>query len=298
MSGPRVVLLGANGQLGQDVQRRHHAAGEPFALTALNRRELDVSSPPDVERCLAALDFDVLVNCTGYHRTDEVEDNAMLAIAVNAHAVQTMARVCAGKNALLLHISTDYVFGGDNDRSLPLTEQDAVAPVNVYGASKALGETLAALESERVLIVRVASLFGVAGASGKGGNFVETMRRVGRESGQLRVVADQIMSPTATADVAKVVVEMLRQPELSGTYHVVNSGATSWFDFAREILRQSRIDAEVSHCTSADWPTRARRPRFSALDAAKVEALFGSMRPWQDALADYLRSKRTENIGA
>lgn len=287
MSRLNVLLLGANGQLGQDIQQAHRTAGEPFALTTLDRGKLDVTSE-DFEERLTELSFDALVNCTGYHQTDEAEDNATLAFAVNAHAVQRMAQACARQNARLLHVSTDYVFGGDTERCMPLTEADDPAPVNVYGASKAMGETLAFLASERVVILRVASLFGVAGSRGKGGNFVETMLRVGRETGSLRVVSDQVMSPTATADVAEVLIELLREPGIFGTFHVVNSGIASWYDFACEIIRQSGIEAEVSPCASADWQTRALRPRFSALDFAKMAAWRGPTRTWQEALGDYL----------
>ena len=287
----RVLLLGPNGQLGHDILRAHEEAGVPFELVPVGRDRLDVAAPGGVERALGVLDFDALVNCTGYHKTDEVEDNAGLAFAVNAHAVQAMARACAAKRARLIHVSTDYVFGGDVTRTQPLREDDPTAPVNVYGASKAMGESLAHLVCEDLVILRVASLFGVAGASGKGGNFVETMIRVGREKGALRVVADQIMSPTSTADVAQVVLRMLADGCATGLYHVVNSGAASWFDFACEIIRRAGIDATVAPCTTIEYPTRAMRPRYSALDNAKLAAVFGPMPPWQDALDRYLHVK-------
>ena len=287
----RVVLLGPNGQLGCDVRRAHGGAGGPFQLLPLARDTLDVSVPEMVEQVLRGLDFDALVNCTGYHKTDEVEGNAALAFVVNAHAVQAMARACAAKRARLVHISTDYVFGGDVTRARPLREDDPTEPVNVYGASKAMGETLARLASDDVVILRVASLFGVAGASGKGGNFVETMIRAGREKGVLRVVDDQIMSPTATIDVARVVVRMLADGCAPGLYHTVNSGTATWFDFAREIVRRAGVEAAVTPCTSEEYPTRAGRPRYSALDNAKVSAAFRAMPPWQDALDRYLHAK-------
>ena len=287
----RVLLLGANGQLGHDILFAHRKSGEPFDLIPLPRDKLDVAVPTTVERALASLRFDVLVNCTGYHKTDEVEDNAGIAIAVNAHAVQAMARVCAAKRTRLVHISTDYVFGGDVERSKPLCEEDATAPVNVYGASKAMGETLARLASDDAVILRVASLFGVAGASGKGGNFVETMIRAGRERGALRVVDDQTMSPTATADVARVVVRMLKDGCAPGLYHVVNAGSATWFDFAREIVRRAGVEATVTPCATGEYPVRAARPRYSVLDNTKVSAAFGAMPPWQDALDRYLRAK-------
>ncbi|MYE10856.1 MAG: dTDP-4-dehydrorhamnose reductase [Gammaproteobacteria bacterium] len=283
----KVVLLGPDGQLGYDVRKAHEEAGAPFELLPVGRDRLDVTAP-DLEERLAEMSFDVLLNCTGYHRTDDVEDNAGLAVKVNAHAVQGMARACARRRARLLHISTDYVFGGDTQRRTPLREDDPVAPVNVYGASKLLGETLAQLSWEDVVVVRVASLFGVAGADSKGGNFVETMLRLARERGQLRVVEDQVMSPTATTDVAGVLMRMLLDECPAGTYHAVNGGEASWYDFAREIVRQSTVLAKVTPCASDEFRARAARPGYSALDNAKVSRAFGALAPWQDALGRYL----------
>lgn len=287
----KVLLLGPNGQLGTDIRAAHVAAGEPFELHSAGRDWLDVSRPDDIGAALGKADFDVLINCTSYHKTDEVEETAGLAFAVNAHGVVAMARACADKGARFVHVSTDYVFGGDEGRNTPLTEADATAPVNVYGASKAMGETLARHAHADTLILRAASLFGVAGASGKGGNFVETMIRLAREKGALKVVADQVMSPTATADVALAVLALLDRQSPAGTYHVVNSGQASWHAFASEIIRQAGIEAEVAPCTSEEFPTRAARPRYSVLDNAKTEANVIAMPDWKDALARYLRAK-------
>jgi dTDP-4-dehydrorhamnose reductase len=292
----RVLLLGPDGQLGRDI-RRAHAASRAAAVSAidlvpLGRAALDVSAPSAVAEALGAQAFDALINCTSYHRTDEVEDNAGLAFAVNTHAVQAMAEACAARGARFVHISTDYVFGGDRARAAPLAETAPVAPVNVYGASKAMGETLARIACPDALILRVASLFGVDGASGKGGNFVETMLRVGRETGRLRVVADQTMSPTATADVAPALLTLLAREAEPGTYHVVNEGAATWHAFATEIIRRAGVAAEVAPCASADFPTRAMRPRFSVLATARLAVSpAGRLPPWQDALERYLRAK-------
>lgn len=287
----KVLLLGPNGQLGHDIRRLHEQEGGPFELIAVSRKQLDVAVAGMIEKTLAAEDFDVLINCTSYHKTDEVEDNATSAFAVNTHAVQAMAQICATKRTRLIHISTDYVFGGDVTRTRPLREDDPVAPVNVYGASKAMGETLARLATDDVVILRVASLFGVAGASGKGGNFVETIIRRGRETRTLRVVDDQIMSPTAAADVARVVMKMVRDGCSPGLYHVVNSGAASWFDFARSIIHLAGIDADVVPCRTQAYPTRAMRPRYSVMDNTRISASFGEMPTWQSSLEDYLRRK-------
>ena len=288
---PPVLLLGPNGQLGHDILRAHGNSGVPFDLLPLARDKLDLAEPGAVERVLGGLEFDTAVNCAACTRVDEVEDNATLAFAVNAHAVATMAQVCAAKRARLLHISTDYVFGGDIERATPLREDDPTAPVNVYGASKAMGETLARLASDDVVILRVASLFGVAGASGKGGNFVDTMIRAGRERGALRVVDDQTMSPTATADVARVVVRVLTDACAPGLYHVVNAGSATWFEFACEIIRRAGVDATVTPCATSEYPARAARPRYSVLDSTKVSGAFGAMPPWQEALRRYLHAK-------
>ncbi len=287
----RVVLLAPNGQLGHDVRSAHEKAGGPFELMTLSRDRLDVATPGAIEETLGGLNFDALINCTSYHKTDEVEDNASQAFAVNTHAVKTMARVCAESNARFIHISTDFVFGGDVGRAHPLEESAPMAPVNVYGASKAMGETLAGLAWDDVVILRVASLFGVAGSSGKGGNFVETIIRLAREKGQLSVVNDQIMSPTGTHDIADVIIKILTGGCPPGVYHVVNSGQASWFDFAREIVRLTGIDATVSPCDSSQYPTRAERPRYSVLDNQKISDLFGPMPDWQDSLEEYLISK-------
>ena len=288
---PRVLLVGPHGQLGHDILAAHEEAGEPFNLLPLVRDKLDLAAPEAVERVLGSLDFDTLVNCAAYTGVDEAEDNADLAFAVNAHAVHAMARACAAKGARLVHFSTDYVFGGSPAHVRPLLEGDPTAPVNVYGASKALGETLARLASDDIVILRVASLFGVAGASGRGGNFIETVIRIGRKQGALRVVDDQTVSPTAATDVAYVVMRMLADGCAPGIYHVVNTGAASWFDFASEIVRRAGVDASVAPCASGDYPARAVRPRYSVLDNAKVSAAFGAVPTWQDALDRYLRTK-------
>jgi len=285
----RVVLLGPDGQLGHDVRRAHAAAGEPFELRPLPRADLDIAVPGDVERVLGNLNFDVLVNCAAYTRVDAAEDDVECALAVNAHAVRSLAGTCAARKARLIHISTDYVFGGDASRDRPLPEDAPVAPVNVYGETKALGETLASDAHDDVVIVRTASLFGAAGIGGRGGNFVETIIRGGRETGSLRVVDDRTMSPTAAADIARAIVRMVTEGCDRGCFHVVNSGSATWFEFARAIVRGAGIEATVTPCPASEYPSRAARPRYSVLDNSRAVAAFGAMAPWQDALERYLR---------
>lgn len=286
----RTVLLGPNGQLGSDIRAANVEMEEVLSILSVGRSDVDLSDIETASRFLRGLDFDCLINCSSFHKTDDVERNAQLAFTINAHLVQSLAEICLEKKARLVHISTDYVFGGQRKRS-PLTESDCKRPVNVYGASKAMGEDLALMAGADVLILRVASLFGVAGASGKGGNFVETIIRLGRDKGMLRVVADQTMSPTATADIARAVINMIGRGVPSGIWNVVNSGAATWYDFAARIIARAQISATVMPVTTSEYPTVAKRPPYCVLDNSKLESAIGPMRSWQDALDAYLFAK-------
>src|SRR5579864_6875386 len=176
----KALLLGPNGQLGTDIRFANDRRGEPIEILAVGRGRVDLANIEPAISSLRELRFDALINCSSYHKTDEVEANAQQAFTINAHLVKRLAELAAEKGAAFFHISTDYVFGGQLQSS-PLPENSPKAPVNIYGASKAMGEDLAILANRDTRILRVASLFGVAGASGKGGNFVETMLRLARE---------------------------------------------------------------------------------------------------------------------
>lgn len=284
------LLLGPNGQLGTDIQATNAASAKPIRIAPVARAAVDLE---DIERATSLLRdaaFDVLINCSSYHKTDEVEGNAQKAFTVNAHLVKRLAELCAERRARFVHISTDYVFGGQSKRQ-PLAESDAKAPLNVYGASKAMGEDLALRAGGDVLILRVASLFGVAGASGKGGNFVETMIRMGHEKGTLKVINDQFMSPTATADIAAALLTMLNDGAPAGVWHIVNSGQATWHEFASRIIERCGINATVTPVTSAEFKTAAARPPYSVLDNAKLCSAIGPMRHWREALDAYLLAK-------
>jgi len=286
----KALLLGPNGQLGTDIRSANERRGEPIEILAVGRTQVDLGNLDAAISSLRELEFDALINCSSYHKTDEVEGNAQQAFTINAHLVKRLAELCADKHAGFFHVSTDYVFGGQPQRS-PLSENTPKSPVNVYGASKAMGEDLALLANGDAFILRVASLFGVAGASGKGGNFVETMLRLAKEKGELRVVADQTMSPTSTSDVAEAMMDIVLDEAPPGIWHVVNSGAATWHEFAERIISDANVKARVLPVTTEQFPTPAARPRYSALDNAKFSKAVRAMRPWQDALKDYLVAK-------
>jgi dTDP-4-dehydrorhamnose reductase len=285
----RILLLGPNGQLGHDLARRAASHSPAITIVPVTRQELDVMDVASIPATLDRHTFDALINCASYHKTDEVESNAPHAVAVNAFAVRAMAKTCAAKGVRFVHISTDYVFDGRSRR--PYTEDDPIGPLNVYGATKAMGESMARAAHDDVLIFRVASLFGVAGASGKGGNFVETMIRLGREKGRLRVIGDQWMSPTSTADAAWAILEAVSRRLPAATYHAVNSGHASWYEFAARIIERSGVEAVVEPIPATAYPLPAQRPAFSVLDNSRLASLIGPIPHWTEGLDRYLREK-------
>jgi dTDP-4-dehydrorhamnose reductase len=235
---------------------------------------------------------DVIVNTAAYVRVDDCETYPDQAFLVNALGTRNMAVVAEELGAKLVHIGTDYVFGGEAEpRSVPYTEFDAAIPANVYGKSKLAGEDFVRHLCRRYFIIRTSGLFGVAGSSGKGGNFVETILRLAKEQDKLTVVNDQIFSPTYTRDLAVKIGELLTT-QLYGVYHVTNQGACSWYEFAWEILRQAGSKTPVLPVASEQYPQKARRPPYSVLDHYHLR-LQGrdDMRSWHEALREYLGEK-------
>ena len=286
----KILLLGAKGQLGTDIQAAA-AEGDAFRIQPVGRDDVDLSDLAKARAYILAQSFDVLVNCSSYHKTDEVESNAQQGVLINGHLVRDLAGLCQEKAARFVHISTDYVYGGQAQRT-PLSEEAGVAPLNVYGATKVLGESLALATHDDTLVLRVSSLFGVAGASGKGGNFVETMIRLAKQNGFLKVVNDQIMAPTATADIATALLKLLEARADAGIWHVSGTGAASWFDFACEIVAQAGLNVPVSPVETKDMPTPAKRPPYSVLSNDKLFAATNWRMPaWQDSLRRYLAAK-------
>jgi dTDP-4-dehydrorhamnose reductase len=289
----RILLTGAGGQLGHDVTRA--ADGLGFQVAAPGRDELDLEArPAELASALQPYAFDALINCAAWTRVDDAEAEPDRAFAMNARAAGALATACAGRGARFVMLSTDYVFDGQQRR--PYREDDPTGPLNVYGASKLEGERLA-LEAhpEGTLVVRTASLFGVEGArraaAGRGGNFVETIIRNGARTGRLRVVADVVMSPTATADVAPAILALLRDEAPSGTYHIVNEGAASWYELACAIVEAAAVPAEVEPIPAAEYGAPARRPTFSVLDTTRAVGAGYRPRPWRSALEDYLAER-------
>jgi dTDP-4-dehydrorhamnose reductase len=214
------------------------------------------------------------------------------AFRVNALGARNVAVVAQELGARLVHISTDYIFGGEVEpRTTPYTEFDTPIPPNVYGKSKLAGEDFVRHLCHRHFIVRVSGLFGVAGSSGKGGNFIETMLKLARECDELRVVNDQVFSPTYTSDLARKIAQLMTT-DYYGIFHITSRGTCSWYEFTKEILKLADIKTPVVPITSDQYPQKARRPRYSVLGNYHLQLLgMDDMRPWQEALKDYLVAK-------
>lgn len=277
----KVAVIGAGGQLGSDLVKVFED------VVALGHKDIEVTDPSSCE-VLRKIAPDAVINTAAFHRTDDCEDEPEKAFEVNAIGALNVARVCSSIGAVNVYISTDYVFSGTSGHYY---EEDPVRPINVYGSSKLAGEVLTRAYSPEHYILRVSSLFGIAGASGKGGNFVETMiRNVNKEDG-LKVVDDIIMSPTYTLDAAEAIRAILEGGLRFDTYHVVNYGSCSWFEFAQAIFQLLGKTPTVHPIVSSEYPMLARRPGDSSLSNYRLREAGIEIRFWKDALKAYMEEK-------
>jgi len=284
----KVAVTGANGQLGTDLCRALHS----FDVIPLTHADIEITDMASVRAAMLKRNPSIIVNTAAYVRVDDCEDEKEKAFQVNALGARNVAVVAQELGARLVHLSTDYVFGGEIEpRTTPYTEFDTPVPLSIYGKSKIAGENLVRHFCLKYFIVRASGLFGVAGSSGKGGNFIETMLRLAKERDELKVVNDQIFSPTYTRDLARKIAQLMHT-EYYGIFHITNKGACSWYDFTTEILKLAGIKTPVFPITSDQYPQKAKRPRYSVLDNYHLRLLgMDDMRPWQEALKDYLAAR-------
>ena len=284
----RIALIGAHGQLGSDLVR---VLQPVHNLTPLTHADVEVTDPESVETMMRRYEPDILLNMAAFHKVDVCEDEIEQTFAVNAYGVRNLALVCRAHDVVLVHMSTDYAFGGDKERNTPYVETDPPAPINVYGTSKLAGEYLARYILDRCFIFRVAGLYGVAGSSGKGGNFVELMLRLARGGKDIRVVDDQRTTPTYTMDLARQIAAVIGT-EHYGLYHATSQGDCTWYEFAAEIFRQSGLTPNLSRARTGDFGEKATRPAYSVLENKALQKIgMDIMRPWQEALAAYLEER-------
>jgi dTDP-4-dehydrorhamnose reductase len=282
----KFAVLGAAGQLGRDLCPRL-----PGEVVPLDRTRADLTNADQLKSTLTAERPDVVVNCAAYNFVDKAESEPDAAFAVNAWGVRNLARVCRDLDCVLVHFSTDYVFGLDTNRTTPLETTDPPGPLSAYGMNKLCGEYAVRAECPKHFVIRTCGLYGVWGSGGKGGNFVETMLRVAGQGKPLRVVDDQHCTPSYTADVAAATVALIASGKY-GLYHVTNGGATTWYELARTALELAGVKADVSPIPSSGYPTPARRPGYSVLSLEGLAtAGVTEPRPWREAVTAYLEER-------
>jgi dTDP-4-dehydrorhamnose reductase len=291
---PKILLIGSQGQLGQELSLILPSIG---TLTSVSRAELDLTSPRAVEQVILDSQPSLIINAAAYTAVDKAQSEPDIAQAVNAIAPQIMAKTAAGIGAKFLHVSTDYVFNGS--KNTPYLESDPTQPLGVYGSSKLAGEIAVLEDNPQALILRTAWVYGVFGK----GNFVKTMLRLGRERPQLKVVMDQVGSPSWAQDIAEAIAKLIVLPEVSGIYHFTNSGVTSWYDFAHAIFSEARSLGfplqiqELLPIITAEYPTPAQRPAYSVLSNRKIAAVFGYHPPhWRDSLQLMLKQLASTSL--
>ena len=288
----RIVILGANGQLGRELQR---AVPHEWSVKAIVSSDCDLTNHKAIERLISEIAPDAVVNCAAYAAVDQAETERETADAVNWLAVENLARVVATAGAALVHISTDYVFDGES--RAPYRESDPTAPINHYGAGKLRGEQAIAESGCRGITIRTQWLY-----SPYGKNFVKTMLRLATQQREVRVVADQHGCPTAADDLAAAIVAILpavaADRSLRGeVFHFASRGEATWCEFAEEIFRVAECDCRAVAITTDDYPTAARRPRNSVLNCSKICERFGVEQPdWRESLRRTIeRIKKNDN---
>lgn len=276
----KVLVTGANGQLGYDVVKELQK--QNIECCGATRQDFDIVDFEATENFIKNYMPDAVIHCAAYTAVDKAEDEQELCYLVNASATENIAEICKKINAKMLYISTDYVFDGTKDGFYKV--DDKPNPINVYGKTKLLGEQAVQKILDKYFIVRISWVFGE-----HGNNFVKTMLRLGKERKELNVVADQYGSPTYTADLAPLLVEMIKTDKY-GVYHATNEGVCTWAKFAEEIFKITGMDVIVNYITTTEYPTMAKRPVNSRLSNRKlVINNFKTLENWQSAVKNYLQ---------
>jgi dTDP-4-dehydrorhamnose reductase len=280
----RIIVIGSTGQLGTDLVR---VLKNDHEVVGLTHEDIEVVER-DSCQILREYSPDVVINTAAFHNVDQCEEEPLKAFSVNAIGAKNIAEVCREIQATTIFISTDYVF--DGSKTEPYTEEDIPNPINTYGISKLAGE-LFTIQNPRHYIIRVASLFGTAGARGKGGNFIDKIITKARNNEHISVVDDIWMSPTYTVDAAKVINIIIKSRMPFGIYHVTNTGCCTWFQFAQEIFRQMGLKPHLTPIKAQQLQMKARRPIYSVLTSIKLPKYDVKIRDWRQALNDYLIEK-------
>lgn len=277
----KVLVTGVKGQLGYDVVRELQKRGHEAVGVDID--EMDITDAAAVERVMTEVQPDAVIHCSAYTAVDRAEEDTEICRRVNVDGTENIAKICKKLDCKMLYLSTDYIFSGDGER--PWEPDDEASPLNAYGQSKYDGELALKKYVKKYFIVRISWVFGI-----NGNNFIKTMLRLGRENGAVKVVDDQIGSPTYTYDLARLLVDMI-ESDRYGAYHATNEGICSWYEFAKEIFRAAGMDnVSVTPVKSGEFPVKAKRPKNSRMSKEKLVANGFSLLPaWQDAVERYIK---------
>lgn len=282
----KILIIGADGQLGSDLCKVIPKAEQvPFTL-----KDIDITNQEQTIAVIKKQQPDVVINTAAFHNVDKCEDEVEQSFAVNSLGVRYLSEACKLVGATLVHLSTDYVFAGEKDK--PYVETDCPNPQSIYAISKLAGEQTVKATLDKYFIVRSTGLYGVAGCLGKGGtNFVEGMLKRAKAQPGLRVVDDEVLSPTYTLDLAEKIYELIKTNKY-GLYHLVNQGQCSWYQFTCKIFELLDQSVDIAKVTSAEFKAKAKRPKYSVLGTVNLgEAGLKPLRPWSEALQAYLLEK-------
>ena len=285
----KVLIIGAYGQLGTDLRK---TVPKGIELVCPRRTKLDITDRESVKRFFSEVETNLIINCAAYVKVDLAEDEVQEAFSINAYGVKNILDNLK-KEIPIVHISTDYVFDGKKgERKEPYYEDDIPNPINIYGLSKYTGELILKNYYNKYYIVRSSSLYGVAGASGKGGNFPYTIIKKAKSGEKLRVVDDIYMVPTHTRDLAEGIWKLILGEYPYGIYHITHTGYCSWYEFAKKILEFASIEAEIEPVKYTEFPAKAKRPLWSVLGTKKGIDLG----PWEEGLKEFIAMIKDENV--
>lgn len=292
----KLLLIGATGQLGGDLLRNNNK----HEIHALGRDELDLACPDQVAAVIRSQKPDVILNCAAFHNVPLCEEQPDQAFLINCVAVRNLASLATEVGAWFVTFSSDYVFGGGDDKRTPYFENDRPAPLQIYGITRLAGEHAAlAVAPQRAVVIRTCGLYGRSGARSKGGNFVDGRVADARTGRNIEMACEQIVAPTSTDDLSRAVLELIEHPQLApGIYHLVNEGECSWYEFTCAIVEILGAAAEVTPVDRGGRTGNMRRPLYSVLANTRARALGVSLRPWRQALEAYLKNKYPELIRA
>jgi len=288
----KVAVIGANGQLGSDVVASFVDAGDD--VIGLAHADIDISSLEWTRSALTQIVPHVIVNTAAMHHVENCEKGPSRAYEVNAIGPRNLALVACELDAKLVHVSTDYVF--DGSKKQPYVEEDRASPLNVYGNTKLAGEAFLQASGDKYFILRTSALYGRNPCRAKGGrNFVELMLKLAAERDELRVVDDEIVSPTSTAELASQIV-ILSRTDHYGLYHATAEASCSWYEFARKIFEIENIQTKLSVASPSEFSAKVPRPKYSVLENRALKAVgLNSFQPWEEGLRVYLKSRHQVN---